>query len=172
MAFITEIKDDTGCTLARLAGVHDRYQFTDGSTMFIDTRAAWCPQCRAFVLVEKLTSADELEIRVREFAADREKTPLLPFDIISEAEQRKMYRDLLEKGLIEARQWRAALRNRLSPPRCLECAGTSFILLATDESWIVHPGDSRRMIHTDSGIIHAELSSVGRLYDTEGNVHP
>lgn len=168
MAYLTVIKDQSGCTLVTLAGVHDLYRFDDGSTMFVDTRAAWCRKCREFVLAENLKSPEEIEWGAREFAAQRAKMYLLPFNIISQADQDRINLKLLEKSLDEARNWRAALQKRMSPPRCLECGGADFVTIVEDGTLMAHPGDASRRIRVEPDIIHASMASTGRVYDTEG----
>jgi hypothetical protein len=167
MAYLTVVKDDRGHELAELVGTHDRYRFVDGSTMFIKTRPAWCRDCRKFVMAEELVSPNELESRAREFSARRTKNRLVPSEIASPAEQDAMNRELLGRFLEEAPQWRAALNDRVSPPRCLECAGTSFVVVPYDESGIAHPADPRQTIRAECNAL-ASRASLGRLYDTEG----
>jgi hypothetical protein len=167
MAYLTYVKDDRGRKLAELIGTHDRYRFDDGSTMFVQCQPAWCERCAEFAMTEKLVSPDELESRAREFAARRSKNRLLPLTIASPAEQDAMNSELLKKLLGEARHWGAALRNRTSPPRCLECAGTIFVVIPREEPGIAHPADPHRMIYAEC-VAHASMASSGRLYDTEG----
>jgi hypothetical protein len=168
MAFIETIKDDNGNTIADLVGCHDKYRFPDGSTMFVNTSPAWCRQCRTFVMVEELKSPDEMEANAREFAAERMKNPLLPTEIMPLSQSQQMYREMLEESLRAAQQWRLALRQRVSQPRCLECADTRFILIPRDGSWIRHPASASRQIRVETGVIRVSLSSVGRLYDSNG----
>src|SRR5258706_177890 len=167
MAYLTSIKDDRGRELAELVGTHDRYRFDDGSTMFVQCRPAWCNDCAEFAMTEELVSPDELESRAHEFAARRAANRLLPPIEANSNEQDAMIRELLEQFLEHARQWRAALRHRMSPPRCLECAGTSFVVVTYEEPGIPHPADPRRTIRAECNA-HALMKYPGRLYDTEG----
>jgi hypothetical protein len=167
MAYLTVIIDDRGRELARLVGTHDRYRFADGSTMFVHTRPAWCHDCRAFAMAEELISPDDLEAQARAFFAMRTKNRLLPATIVTPTEQDAMHRKLLEKFLEEARQWRVALRDRVSPARCLECAGTNYVVVPSDESGIAYPADPHRTIRAECNS-HVSMASRGRLNDTEG----
>jgi predicted Zn-ribbon and HTH transcriptional regulator len=168
VAFITTIEDDRRHKLAELVTTHDVYRFADGTGMFVHTHPAWCRDCQAFVLVEDLVDPAKLESRTRDFCAHRAENPLVPFDIIPREDQERMNQSMLAEGLHQASRWGAALRDRVSPPRCLECGGTDHQIIPDDGSWVPHPGKPGVRVRVAPGYCHASMKSAGRVYDTEG----
>jgi hypothetical protein len=168
VAFITTIENDLDEVVAELITTHDKYQLPDGSEMFIDTIPAWCVQCATFTLVESLQPPEEMEKSAQAFFSERISKPLLPHRILSNSRQTESMQKLLEQTLHAASQWRMALSSRLSPPRCLECAGPEYFAVPTDGSWMSHPGLRGYKIRIPFNYHHASMASTGRLYDTEG----
>src|SRR4051812_764263 len=113
MPFPIAIEDGSGRILRELYVAHDRYLFADGTDGFISSIAAWCRRCQDFVLVENLSMSgpDALE----KYARKRfEENPLRFAD---SHEQRAIPQRQLDALLHPARQLRAALAARQSPPR-------------------------------------------------------
>lgn len=169
MAWLEKVEDDAGNHLATLATAHDKYQLPDRSEMFIDTEPAWCRGCRRFVLVEKLTSPDELDANARAFAADRRKHPM---KFLPQQMQADITQKLLDEGVAHVKQWRAALSVRVSPPRCLECGGTIHVRLPSNHQWLSDPDIPHPCVRVAEGMSHASMCESGRLYDTEGRRIP
>src|SRR4051794_3694521 len=109
MAFVTTIENDEHQAIASLASAHHRYQFADGSFMFVDTTPAWCPACRTFVMVEQLGDPAAMESDIRDHCANRDRCLLLVDDPVRRGQQRDMNRAMLAHFLHAAAQWREAL---------------------------------------------------------------
>jgi hypothetical protein len=158
MAFIEVVEDERSTVLAELVTTHDCYLLPDGAEAFIGTAAAWCHDCRNFVLVERLRSAEELEATAREYFGPSGRYP------VRRAERAL----LLDKFLHEAAQWGIALKTRKSPSRCLECGSTRHVLLPPKGDWADHPGGVPARVRARDAMMHARMAEWGRLYDTEG----
>lgn len=168
MAYITTIEDDCDNEIAETVTTHDKYVLPDGTHMTIWVVPMWCWQCRAFTAAESLESAEKMEEAARRFFEERQKKHLLPFEFISREKQDEMGRNMLEKRLHEAAQWRIAFSERLSPARCLKCSSQDFVEMPADRTWMSHPGDASRKVRISTAIKHASMCKEGRLYDTEG----
>lgn len=168
MAFIHTVEDDSSTVLAELVTTHDCYLLPDGTQDFIRGTAAWCRQCGAFTLVEKIVPPEEMEAHARQFYEDRERDPSLPADIFPPDKAHQINLNLLNDGLHDAAQWRLVLATRKSPPRCLECGGVEFVVLPEPGVWMPHPADPAKRVRVQDNYCHASMCETGRLYDTEG----
>lgn len=167
MAFIDTIEDDAGNELIRLVGNHDKYLLPDGTQMFVHATPAWCNRCNSFVMAELLEEPEKMEEHAHGFCDETIAHPGLPFDVVSSERQEAMARNLLEKHLHIAAQWRLALTKRQSPPKCLECGGYDFIRLPENDNWAPHPDHPTRRVRIKERSL-ATMATAGGLYDTEG----
>jgi len=164
MAFLSHIEDESGRVLAELITTHNRYVLPDGTETFVTTDKAWCRHCNEFVLVERLETPEALEKQARDFHAMRKSSPaFLDVEIADR---------LLENSLHRAQQWRIALASRRSPPRCLQCAGTDFVVLPPDENWVEHPGGLPIRVRARLAHMHMSMCESGSRYDTAGLIIP
>ena len=168
MAFIDVIENDASVVLARLRRAHDCYLLPDGSQDFISVVPAWCRHCGRFVAAEELRTPEEIEQHAREFYEHRERHPLLPPDIFPADTSHQINLSGLQRSLRLAAQWRVVLASRKSPPRCLECGGSDYIVLPEAGTWAPHPGGEPGLVRVRDSYIHASMAVEGRLYDTEG----
>ena len=169
MAFLTRITDDTGQKVATLTSVRHCYLLPDGTQMWIPVIPAWCRGCGAFTMVERLEDPAKIEAAAHDFFRQRQSHPLLPLQTPEFAEA--VNRNVLERSLHDAQQWRLALRDRRSPPRCLICGGIEYTTIPDDGGWCPHPADPARRVRAEC-FAHASTEGFGNLYDTEGRRIP
>ena len=165
MAFLSEVEDDSSRILATLVSTHDRYVLPDGTEMLIGADEAWCRHCHDFVLVERLENPEVLEARARSFHS---RKPPSFAALLPELDWKAIADRRLKEDLHEAEQWRIALASRRSPPRCLQCTGTDFIVLPPDGAWIDHPAGLPARVRVRPAYMHMSMCASGSRYDTEG----
>jgi hypothetical protein len=168
VAFIHIIEDDGNYEIARLVSTHDKYLLPDGSQMFVPDTFAWCPACSAFVMVETLQPAEELENSARKFYEDNTKNPHLGLKLLPGEMRNSIVQRGRDKSLRQASLWRVALQTRVSPARCLKCGGFRFSIIPADHSWTRNPALNARLVRVRKDIIHASMKESGGLYDMEG----
>jgi hypothetical protein len=170
MAFVTTIEDDAGNELAELYTAHDKYLLPDATPCFVSTNEAWCRRCEAFVLIEKLTNPEEMEKSAREFYQDGIKHPV---GVSLREIMTKINEELLAKGLHDAAQWRLVLSTRVSPPRCLECGESDYVLIPEEAGWIAYPESAKRRIRIKSSIDHASMadSTISKVDELRAEMH-
>jgi len=166
LAVFIQFEDDTGTVVADVVTNIDKYLMPDGSQMVIEVVPAWCCTCRTIVVVESLQSPDEMERKVRETYGSFPKSAMFPPQVLASNVPPHVSRRMLD-----AARWRIVWELRKSPPRCLECGGTDFLLILEASGWIRHPGDPQRKIH-EKAIGFVDMARAGRLYDIEGRLIP
>ena len=170
MPYQTTIEDEQGLVLATLYTTRERYRFADGTTGYVHTVPAWCRGCQRFTLVERLRAPEEIEQFVQEYCGLRRR-PLPPVRSSSQREWETIDDQLAAQMLHMAQQWRLALPNRRSAPRCLECGSIDHSQLP-DLEWTDHPASIRGRVRVRPDAIHGSMGGRGRLYDTEGRSIP
>jgi hypothetical protein len=163
MAALMTFEDDNGNLVGAVKVVHHQYLLPDGSRMYVNVSPAWCRTCKKLVEAESFLSPDEMAHHARQVSAEQTRSALFPTHVLSKCEL-----PTVTKELHDAAQWRLVLQSRQSPPKCLRCGCTDFVLILECRSWVQHPSDPKRRIRIKDELF-ADLAESPSLYDTEGN---
>lgn len=163
MAFFVQVRDEQDRRLASFVILHQEYLFPDRTRIRMTTDVAWCRECRAFALVERLPTPEVIERMAEEWLFTyypEERGPYMR-PVMKEA--------LLARQKIFAEEHRQLvdyLAIRKSPPRCIECAGIDFVRFPEWNIWYEHPETSGRF--QVCCVAHASMASAPLLYNPEG----
>jgi hypothetical protein len=133
------------------------YRLPDGSRLHIEQQPAWCSVCKRFVTAEEVPSVESLQAEVAKFENGDPET-LKCWAFISNGAP-------VEDRIAELRRrikWR---RNRVSPPRCLDCGSIKITAIPCSGEF-THPETGERVVEvsngwTDIGSWNAEFSPEG-----------
>jgi hypothetical protein len=137
---------DSGSSAWVLFSAFLDYRLDDGSKLHVEQQPAWCRVCGSFVAAELLQPAEDIEReigRLQPWIGDRQPR---------RAGQRKRAEESLAEHQRRLR-WR---RDRVGPPRCLQCSSVEVVPIPGSGEF-AHPATGERVISASSGFADTDL---------------
>ena len=142
------------------------YQFPDASRLEVLKHPVWCAWCRAFVEGERLKSLQELEKEAADYADVNSAKAKW---VIRETSRVRDKVGALAKRLAESNARLAWLKERMAPPKCLECGFPEIIDLG-DGQEVPSPCSSGTLVI--GGVMMCSTAFRNYLYTPEGDRLP
>jgi len=118
------------------------YLLPGGRRLGVGQTPAWCPTCGRFALAEDIPSIQSMEDEIRKIDGCDAKT-VQTWAFVSNGRRIEE----LRMDFCLRIEWR---RNRINPPRCLECGGFGTIAIQIHGEFL-HPSTGEPVIEVGSG---------------------